>query len=201
MKSTVVNGWTIITQTRQEVSPNHFQGVFLATRGAHWVAGRQYDGQKGSTGFNESGEWWHGRHFTLGNPTENMHAALDAYPDLAMKADVWDRIFAQRAAQSLCRFLAGPSRDDLPTLSAGWSRSDAGHGIPVSGTTIQLPFHEAKYELFWFLVWTTRLSAMEHLTKGVTIDRNEAYTRVREATGPLRFELGYNTYWLAADES
>ncbi|MFJ3270943.1 hypothetical protein [Streptomyces sp. NPDC086776] len=201
MSSTVVNGWTIVTQTRQEVSPNHFQGVFLATgRGGHWVAGRHFDGKKGSTGFSECGEWWHGSHFTLGNPTENMLAALEAYPELAMKAAVWHRLFEQTAAQTLCRFLAGPRRDDLPLLSAGWRESDAGHRLPAAGSTIALPFHEAKYQLFWYL-HSTRLGAKAHLTEGVTIDRHEAYTRVRDATGPLRFELGYNTYWLDKDDA
>jgi hypothetical protein len=200
MHDTVVNGWTIVTHTRRQVAENHLQGVFLATSGTAWVAGRQFDGKRGSSGFSEWGEWWYGRHFTGGNATENMMDALKAYPELAMKADVWHRLFEQDAAESLCRFLAGPPRPDLPKLSAGWKQTEVLSGIPVAGSTILLPFHEAKYHLFWDLIWTTRLSAMEHLTRGVTIDRHEAHQRVKDATGPIRFEFGYNTYWLADDE-
>ncbi|MEV7902102.1 hypothetical protein [Streptomyces anulatus] len=196
----VVNGWTIVTQTRQETAFDHMQGVFLATCGDRWVAGRQYDGKEGSTGFTEDGEWWYGSHFSAKSATENMLGALDRYSELAMKADVWTRMFTQDATQSLCRLLAGPERPDLPKLSAGWRESDPGHRNPGGGVTEPLPFHEAKYHLLWFLIWSTRLNAMDHLTEGVTIDRHQAHTLVREATGPVRFELGYNTYWLATTD-
>lgn len=200
MSRTTAGAFTIVHHCRRQVAENHYQGVFLAVAGTHWVAGRMYDGARGTDGFSEEGEWWHGRHFTTGDATENMMDALKAYPELAMKADVWHRLFEQDAAESLCRFLAGPPRDDLPKLSAGWKQTEALSGIAPAGSTILMPFHEAKYHLFWFLIWTTRRNAMEHLTRGVTIDRHEAHQRVKDATGPIRFEFGYNTYWLADDE-
>ncbi|MEV6309930.1 hypothetical protein AB0M10_15195 [Streptomyces sp. NPDC051840] len=196
MSSPVVQGWTIVTQLRKELSPDHMQGVFLATTGPRWIIGRQYDGPSGSSGFIDE-EWWHGRYFTMGSPTENMMAALDAYPEAAMKAGVGDRMTAQDATQSLARFLAGPERPGRAHVSAGWQESDSGHRNPGGASTELLPLHEAKAELFWFLLWSTRLNAMERLTKGVTIDRQEAHSLVRGATGPIRFDFGYNTYWLA----
>ncbi|MFI7083940.1 hypothetical protein ACIBUR_10070 [Streptomyces anulatus] len=196
----VVQGWTIVTQTRQQVSPDHMQGVFLATCGERWMVGRQYDGKKGTTGFSEDGEWWHARYFDGDTGTDNLLAALDAYPDAAMKAAVWDRMFHQDATESVCRFLAGGEEAGRPKLSAGWKQTEVLSGIPVTSSTIPMPFHEAKYELLWFIIWSTRLSAKVHLTKGVTMSRHEAVTLVREATGPIRFEMGYNTYWLAQEE-
>ncbi|MFE7114929.1 hypothetical protein ACFU99_05825 [Streptomyces sp. NPDC057654] len=137
----ITHPWTIATQTRREVSPNHMQGVFLATNGSDWIVGRQFDGPTGSTGFSEIGEWWHSRWFTLDNPTENMVAALDAYPDTAMKASVWHRLFAQDAAQSLCRFLAGPARPGLawpglacPSYPQAGARSTPATGGPGTAT-------------------------------------------------------------------
>ncbi|WP_326742851.1 MULTISPECIES: hypothetical protein [unclassified Streptomyces] len=85
-------------------------------------------------------------------------------------------------------------------LAAGWSETEvAGHPTPAAGGTILLPFHEARYELLQYLR-RTELSARAHLTWRITVDRHGAVERVVQATGPIQFKYGYNTYWLAADE-
>ncbi|WNI17678.1 hypothetical protein [Actinacidiphila sp. ITFR-21] len=205
MSETVgAEGWTIVHQARQKHYDDRFYGQFLGTRegrigGAEWVVGRLYNGKSADDGFRD-GEWAYSRRFQSPNSTDSADAALKAYVEMSYDTFVWDRIFEQRAGEAIDRHLAGPEVDGAPKLSAGWSESDAGHRVPAAGSTISLPFHEAKYYLLQFLR-STELGAKAHLTRGITLDRHQAVDLVTKATGPVRFEYGYNTYWLAAEES
>ncbi|MEV8601863.1 hypothetical protein AB0465_18515 [Streptomyces griseoviridis] len=197
-------GWTVVQLDRQKHYDDRFYGQFLGTRegrdgAAEWIVGRLFDGKSADDGFRD-GEWAYSKRFA-GNPTaDNADAALKAYVEMAYDTFVWDRIFEQRVGEAIDRFWAGPEVPGAPKLAAGWQESDAGHRNPGRGHTILLPVHEAKYSLLHFLR-STELNAKAYLMKEISIARHQAVELVREATGPIRFEYGYNTYWLAADES
>ncbi|MFC4498467.1 MULTISPECIES: hypothetical protein [Streptomyces] len=197
-------GWTVVDVARQRHYDDRYYGQFLGTRTgptghAEWMVGRLFDGKTIDDGFRE-GEWAYSKRFATDKGTDNADRALKAYVEMAYSTFVWDRIFEQRVGEVIDQHWAGPEVPGAPKLAAGWQESDAGHRNPARGHTILLPFHEAKYKLLHFLR-STELGAKAHLTRGVTIDRHQAVELVREATGALRFEYGYNTYWLAADES
>ncbi|MCZ0996426.1 hypothetical protein O1L44_30230 [Streptomyces noursei] len=199
---TVGLGWTIVHQARQKHYDDRYYGQFLGTRKgktgtAEWIVGRMYPGKSKDDGFRD-GEWAYSKHFDGPRSTDNADAALKAYVEMSHKTFVWDRIFEQRVGEAIDRHWSGPEAPDAPKLATGWQESDAGHRNPARGHTILLPFHEAKYYLLHFLR-STELGAKAHLTKGVTIDRHQAVKLVTAATGPIRFEYGYNTYWLAAE--
>ncbi|MFJ4686525.1 hypothetical protein [Streptomyces sp. NPDC088789] len=199
-KTVGIEGWTIVHQARQKHYDDRFYGQFLGTReDGRWIVGRMWSGESMDDGFHDGGWDWSKRF--AGNPsTDNADAALKAYVEMSYDTFVWDRVFEQRVGEAIDRHWSGPEVPDAPKLAAGWQESDAGHRNPARGHTILLPFHEAKYTLLHFLR-STELGAKAHLTRGVTIDRHQAVELVREATGPVRFEYGYNTYWLAAEPS
>ncbi|MDX3020003.1 hypothetical protein [Streptomyces acidiscabies] len=146
------------------------------------------------------GEWNTSRRFDGPRSTDNADDALTRYVEKSYETFVRDRIFEQRTGEAIDRYWAGPETDGVPKLSAGWQQSAANGGMPVDSRTVHLPFHQAKYYLLHFLR-ATQLGGKAHLARGITLDRHQAVERATAATGPVRFEYGYNTYWLAADES
>lgn len=194
-------GWTIVHKARKKHYDNRFYGQFLGTRedDGRWIVGRMWSGDSMDDGFHDGGWDWSKRF--AGNPsTDNADAALKSYVEMSYDTFVWDRVFEQRTGEAIDRHLAGAEVVGAPKLSAGWFRTDPGHLNRYGSHTIFLPFHEAKYELLQHLR-RTELNAMAHLTKGITVDRHGAVELVTAATGPIRFEYGYNTYWLAAEGS
>ncbi|WP_030660799.1 hypothetical protein [Streptomyces rimosus] len=197
-----VEGWTVVHQARQKHYDDRYYGQFLGTRKndhtgtTEWIVGRMYPGQSMNDGF-ICGAWDYSKRFASPRSTDNADAALKAYVEMSHDTFVWDRIFEQCVGEAIDRHLAGPEIPGAPHLAAGWRESDAGHRNPGGGHTILLPFHEAKYALLGFLR-RTELNAKAHLTRGVTVDRHGAVELVIQATGPIRFEYGYNTYWLDA---
>ncbi|MEU7318765.1 hypothetical protein [Streptomyces sp. NPDC007083] len=205
-KTVGIEGWTIVHQTRQKHYDDRFYGQFLGTREgrnsvAEWIVGRQYDGKSMEDGFRD-GEWAYSTRFQGPWATDNADAALKKYVEMSHDTFVWDRIFEQRTGEAIDKHWAGTGSAiaDVPRMSAGWQRSNPGHLAPQGSHTIYLPFYEAKYYLLHFLR-STQLSAMAHLTQGVTLDRHQAVELVTKATGSVRFEYGYNTYWFVAEAS
>ncbi|MEW1922202.1 hypothetical protein [Streptomyces sp. NPDC088360] len=197
MQKIGIEGWTIVHQARQKHYDDMFYGQFLATReDGRWMVGRMFAGESMDDGF-RAGEWAFSQRFAGPRSTDNADVALEAYVGMSHVTYVWDRVFEQRVGEAIDQFWAGPEVPNLPKIAAGWQESDAGHRNPARGHTIPLPFHEAKYQLLQYLR-RTELGAKAHLTRGVTIDRHQAVELVREATRPVRFEYGYNTYWLAS---
>ncbi|MFF1693069.1 hypothetical protein ACFVXC_05505 [Streptomyces sp. NPDC058257] len=208
MSTTVgAEGWTLVHQARQKHYDDRYYGQFLGTRktgtltpdATEWIVGRLFDGKSPDDGFRD-GEWAYSKRFQSTQSTDNADRALKAYVEMSYDTFVWDRVFEQRVGEAIDRHLAGPEVPGAPKLSAGWYRSDPGPSVPIGSHTIHLPFHEAKYELLQHLR-RTELGAMAHLTRGVTLDRHEAVELASQAKGPIRFEYGYNTYWLVADVS
>ncbi|MFD4949178.1 hypothetical protein ACFWNT_43505 [Streptomyces sp. NPDC058409] len=204
-KTAGVEGWTIVHSTRQRHHDDRFYGQFLGSRkhdvtgNTEWIVGRMYPGVSKDDEF-IFGEWDYSKHFAGPRSTDNADNALKAYVEMSHDTFVWDRIFDQRVGETIDRHLAGPEVPGASKLAAGWMETEvAGHLIPAAGGTILLPFHEARYELLQYLR-RTELSAKAHLTRGITVDRHSAVELVVQAAGPIRFEYGYNTYWLAADE-
>ncbi|AZM47854.1 hypothetical protein DMB38_20515 [Streptomyces sp. WAC 06738] len=198
-------GWTIVDLARQKHYDDRYYGQFLGARehgpsgGMEWVVGRLFVGKSRDDVFRD-GEWAYSKRFAGPRSTDSADAALEAYVKMSHETFVWDRIFEQRTGEVIDRYLAGPEVADAPKLSAGWQQSSANGGMPVGSHTVYLPFHQAKYYLLHFLR-ATQLSAMQHLTQGITLDRHQAVDLVTKATGPVRFEYGYHTYWLAAEPS
>ncbi|MFV0135562.1 hypothetical protein ACLGIH_20460 [Streptomyces sp. HMX87] len=196
-------GWTIVHLARQKHYDDRYYGQFLGARehapsgSTEWIVGRLYPGKSLDDGF-VHGEWAYSKRFAERRATDNADAALKAYIEMSHATFVWSRVFEQETGQAIDRHLAGPEVAGAPKLSAGWQRSDPGPSVPHGSHTIYLPFHEAKYYLLHFLR-DTQLSAMAHLTQGVTLDRHQAVDLVVNAIGPVRFDYGYNTYWLAAE--
>jgi hypothetical protein len=197
-----VEGWEIVHQARQKHYDDRFYGQFLGVREGrdgvdNWYVGRMYNGKTVDDGFRD-GEWAHGTRFEGPKGTDNADEALKKYVEMSYETYVWDRIFEQRVGEAIDRHWAGPEVAGAPKLAAGWQESDAGHRAPVGSHTTPLPFHQAKYYLLHFLR-STEMGAKQHLTRGITVDRHGAVELVREASGPVRFEYGYNTYWLAGE--
>ncbi|WP_030894327.1 hypothetical protein [Streptomyces sp. NRRL F-5053] len=201
MNTTVgIEGWAIVHQARQKHYNDRYYGQFLGTReGGKWIVGRQYPGASMDDGF-RGGEWDYSERFETNRSTDNMDRALKAYVQMSERTFVWDRVFEQRVGEAIDRHLAGLEVLGAPKLSAGWHRSHPGLSAPIGSHTAHLPFHEAKYKLLQYLR-RTELGAMAHLTRGVTLDRHQAVELVIQATGPMRFDYGYNTYWLVGEGS
>lgn len=198
-----VEGWTVVHWARQRHYNDQYYGQFLGARVntytgvTEWLVATLYPGSSAKDGM-RFGEWMTSQRFAGPRSTDNADDALTRYVEKAHETFVWDRIFEQRAGEAIDRYLAGPETHGAPRMAAGWQRSDPGPSAPFGSATIYLPLHEAKYYLLEFLR-STQLSAMAHLTEGVTLDRHQAVELVRQADKPVRFDYGYNTYWLAAE--
>ncbi|MGW3153778.1 hypothetical protein [Streptomyces sp. NPDC001089] len=195
-------GWTVVHEARQKHYNDRFYGQFLGTRTGptgrtEWIVGRQHVGRSMEDGLCDGGWAW-SRRFAEDRSTDTADAALKAYVDDAQDTFVWDRIFEQRIGEAIDRHWAGAETAGAPKLSAGWHRTDPGPSQRYGSHTIFLPLHEARYQLLQMLR-STELNAMAHLTEGVTLDRHQAVETVTQATRPVRFEYGYNTYWLTAE--
>lgn len=197
-------GWTVVHRARQKRYDDRYYGQFLGARknryteNTEWIVAIMHPGRSMDDGI-IGGEWNTSQRFDGPRSTDNADDALKRYVEKSYETYVWDRIFEQDSGEAIDRYLAGPEVDGAPRLSAGWHLTDPGHLNQYGAHTIGLPLHEAKYTLLHFLR-RTQLSAMAHLTEGVTLDRHQAVDLVTKATGPLRFEYGYHTYWLAKED-
>lgn len=198
-----VEGWTVVHRARQRHYDGKFYGQFFGarqnqhTKNTEWLVATMHPGRSADNGF-RGGEWNTSQRFDSPLSTHNADDALKRHVEKSYETFVWERIFEQRVGEAIDRYLAGPEVAGAPKLSAGWQRSGAGGAVPVGSHTVHLPLHEAKYYLLHFL-HSIQLGAMAHLTQGVTLDRHEAVELASKATGPVRFEYGYNTYWLTAE--
>ncbi|MGW3273609.1 hypothetical protein ACWDFH_19365 [Streptomyces kronopolitis] len=196
-------GWATVHSARQKHYDGKFYGQFLGARknryteNTEWIVATMYPGRSMDDGF-RGGEWNTSQRFDGPRSTDNADDALKRYVEKSYETFVWNRTFEQDTGEAIDRYLAGPEAAGAPKLSAGWHLTDPGHLNQYGGHTIDLPLHEARYKLLQFLR-RTKLSAMAHLSKGVTLDRHQAVELATAATGPLRFEYGYHTYWLAAE--
>ncbi|MEV7870157.1 hypothetical protein AB0P17_29620 [Streptomyces sp. NPDC088124] len=191
-------GWTLVHQARQKHYDDRYYGHWLGTRDdGQWIIGRLYPGKSMDDGFRD-GEWAYSKRFAGDPSTDNADAALTAYVEMAHNTFVWDRVFDQTVGEAIDLYWAGPEVPDAPKLAAGWAGAESPNPdrvVSSAGCSIAMPLHEAKFLLLHYLR-RTELAAKAHLTKGVTVDRHGAVEKVRCATGPIRFEYGYNTYWL-----
>lgn len=195
-------GWTIVHQARQRHDDGVYYGQFLGARNnpetTEWLVATMHPGRGMDDGFID-GRWKDSQSFAGPRSADNADDALELYVETAgVETFVWSGFLKQYTGAAIDWYLAGPEVVGAPRLSAGWQESDAGPGVPCGGHTICLPFHRAKFELLQYLR-RTKLNAMPPLTPSVTIDRHQAVQLAVEATGPVRFEYGYNTYWLAAE--
>lgn len=202
-KTIGTEGWTVVHYARQRHYDDRYYGQFLGarknryTKNTEWIVATLHPGQSMNDGL-ISGEWNTSQRFAGPRSTDNADAALEAYVKTSHETFVWYRIFEQHTGAAIDRYLAGPEVPGAPKLAAGWQQTSTNGGVPVGSATVYFPLHEAKYHLLHFLRFT-QLSAMAHLTEGVTLDRHQAVELVTAATGPVRFEYGYNTYWLAGE--
>jgi hypothetical protein len=200
-------GWRIVHIAYQRHYDDRYYGQFLGARkndvtgNGEWIVARLYPGEHRDAGF-VYGEWdsSYSKRYAGPRSTDNADAAMKTYIELSHETFVWDRIFEQRTGEAIDRYWAGSEVPAAPKMSAGWQQSSANGGMPVGSGTVSLPFHQAKYCLLHFLR-STQLSAKAHLTEGITLDRHQAVECVINTTKPVRFEYGYNTYWLASEEA
>ncbi|MEU7155999.1 hypothetical protein AB0A98_06080 [Streptomyces chrestomyceticus] len=193
-KTIGVEGWTIVHQARQKHYDDRFYGQFLGTHeDGRWIVGRMWSGKSMDDGFHDGGWDW-SRRFA-GNPsTGNADAALKAYIEMSHVTFVWDRVFERRVGEAIDRYWAGPEVPGAPKLSAGWCRTPA--GLPA-GSTIRLPFHEAKYRLLQYLRGTKSAARPGLNTRAFIL--HDTVEAIRQATGPFRIQYGHNAYWLDTD--
>lgn len=189
--------WTIVHQHREQpINSDTYEGAFLGVDGDRWMTGRMFTGHSMDDGIDAHGQWWYTRYFDdPAKPgTLHMRRALAAYIELAKKAGVWGGYpFEERAARAVDRYLAQRvPLDGVPDMQAGYYSTAT--QMPA-GSTGLLPAVEAKYELLRYLRYTQATARLDLALPGMTLD--EAYELVINATGPVRFQLGYATYWLS----
>jgi hypothetical protein len=174
------------------------RGVFLGVDSHRWVAGRMFTGETADDGFDNHGGWWHSAYFDAPDAPKvrarTMRSAVAAYSELAKTAGVWDGyVFDERAAQAADVHLAARvTLEGVPNMTAGWHNTV--WQMP-SNSTYLLPAVEAKAALLGYLRLTGSSARLDLGPPGLTLD--EAYDIVIDATGPIRFRLGYATYWLS----
>ncbi|MFD7661294.1 hypothetical protein [Streptomyces sp. NPDC059788] len=195
-KTVGAEGWTVVHQARQKHYDDRYYGQFLGTRkDGRWIVGRMWSGRSMDDGFHDGGWDWSKR-FAEPSSTDAADAALKSYVEMSHETFVWNRVFEQRVGEAIDAYWAGPEVPGAPRLSAGWCRTP--DGLP-GGSTVGLPFHEAKYRLLQYLR-STESTARADLSPR-TFNLHDAVELIRQANGPFRFQHGYNAYWLADDAS
>ncbi|MFM9442563.1 hypothetical protein [Streptomyces acidiscabies] len=193
--------WKIIHRTRTEVRSGVFEGVFLGVDGDRWIAGRMYTGKAMSDGFGENGEWWYSHSFASPNRSgvRNMRDAVASYIEMGRAALVGDVVFERSTWDTVDRYLVGQvPLDGVADMAAGWEQTGADRSVnALGGSTYLLPAALAKRQLLGYLRRTASEAGPPPTRQGLSLD--EAYERVIDADGPVRFEVGRNTYWLTHD--
>ncbi|WP_416968228.1 hypothetical protein [Streptomyces sp. 4F14] len=193
--------WKIIHYTRVEVRSGVFDGVFLGVDGDRWIAGRMYTGKTMSDGFDENGEWRYSHSCTSPNRfgVRNMRDAIASYIEMGRAALVGDVVFERSTWDTVDRYLVGQvPLDGVADLAAGWERTAVGGSVnALGGSTYLLPATLAKRQLLGYLRRTVSEAGQPSTCQGLSLD--EAYEQVIGADGPVRFEVGRNTYWLTHD--
>ncbi|QNP74995.1 hypothetical protein IAG44_40005 [Streptomyces roseirectus] len=192
--------WRVVHRTRAEVQPGVFEGVFLGVDGVRWMAGRMFTGRSMNDGFDGNGAWWYSHYYMSAerSAVRNMRGALAAYTEVAGSALVWDAAFDRSVQEAVGRYLAALiPLDGVPDMAASWERTGAASVNALGGGTYLLPAAEAKRELLGYLHRTAPDTGTHPAGQGLSLD--EAYERVIGARGPVRFEVGRNTYWLTHD--
>ncbi|MET8983261.1 hypothetical protein ABZX85_47620 [Streptomyces sp. NPDC004539] len=161
-----------------------------------------YTGKSISDGFDKNGEWWYSHCFGVSGEAGfvcNMRKAVSGYMEVAREALLWDVVFEWAAGDAVDRYLVRRvPLGGVADMSAGWRRTADGPSVnALGGSTVLLPAVLAKRQLLGYLRRTAPEAGSHPAGEGLDLD--EAYEQVISTSGPVRFEMGRNTYWLTHD--
>ncbi|MEU1816164.1 hypothetical protein ABZ543_13335 [Streptomyces roseifaciens] len=201
--------WKIVTSRREafydhrrDKYPNgRYEGIFLGNDGEDWVVGRMFTGASMTDGFHEDGGWWYSSYYDSPDrdATAKREAAIKRYFERASDIGLGDGIFQQRTHEAVEQHLSRlVDVSDVHDLAAGWHETDPAPGMGRLASTYYLfPPQTAKYHLLGELRRTRTGCGADRVPAGYGVSVHDAYELVINATGPIRFTLGYYTYWLS----